>query len=97
MPVELSPSKKRPLEELSVSSEANKMGRGVSSLRSVLRFAKLSPQAYSPTKGSSRAAGFDLRSAHDYLIPPRGKQVGYRPTITYNWFGRHWSSCVMIH
>ena len=39
----------------------------------VLRFCKLTPNAYTPTKGSSEAAGFDLYSAYDYEIEPSGK------------------------
>lgn len=41
----------------------------------ILRFAKLSKQAYSPVKATPHAAGFDLRSAYDYEIPPLGKQL----------------------
>ena len=45
------------------------------SARSVLRFAKLTQNAFAPHKGSKMAAGFDLRSAYEYKIPPRGKLV----------------------
>merc|ERR1712098_893770 len=38
-----------------------------------LLIAKLSDKAIIPTKGSSKAAGYDLYSAYDYTIPPRGK------------------------
>jgi len=40
-----------------------------------LRFAKLSENAYTPTKGSALAAGFDLYSAYDYIVPKQGKQL----------------------
>ncbi|XP_058815481.1 deoxyuridine 5'-triphosphate nucleotidohydrolase [Topomyia yanbarensis] len=43
--------------------------------RCVLRFAKLTDQAYAPTKGSEKAAGFDLKSAYEYTVPARGKQL----------------------
>merc|ERR1712027_12252 len=43
--------------------------------RSVLKFAKLSQNAYAPTKGSARAAGYDLRSAYDCTIPANGKAI----------------------
>merc|ERR1712027_207287 len=43
--------------------------------RSVLKFAKLSENAYAPTKGSARAAGYDLRSAYDCTIPANGKAI----------------------
>jgi dUTP pyrophosphatase len=39
----------------------------------VLRFCKLTPNAYAPSKGSTSAAGFDLYSAYDYEIEPSGK------------------------
>ena len=41
----------------------------------VLRFVKLSENAYAPTKGSPDAAGFDLYSAYDYEIAPSSKQL----------------------
>ncbi|XP_053721776.1 deoxyuridine 5'-triphosphate nucleotidohydrolase, mitochondrial isoform X2 [Synchiropus splendidus] len=41
----------------------------------VLRFAKLSEHATTPTRGSLRAAGYDLYSAYDYTIEPMGKAV----------------------
>ncbi|KAL1389230.1 hypothetical protein pipiens_012267 [Culex pipiens pipiens] len=41
----------------------------------VLRFAKLTDQAFAPSKGSVKAAGFDLKSAYEYTVPARGKQL----------------------
>ncbi|XP_055639156.1 deoxyuridine 5'-triphosphate nucleotidohydrolase [Toxorhynchites rutilus septentrionalis] len=41
----------------------------------VLRFVKLTDQAFAPSKGSVKAAGFDLKSAYEYSVPARGKQV----------------------
>jgi dUTP pyrophosphatase len=38
----------------------------------VLRYVKLSENALPPTRESSRAAGLDLRSAHEVLIPASG-------------------------
>ena len=35
-----------------------------------LRFARLSEHTTAPTKGSARAAGYDLYSAYDYPVPP---------------------------
>ncbi|XP_063301757.1 deoxyuridine 5'-triphosphate nucleotidohydrolase, mitochondrial isoform X1 [Pelobates fuscus] len=40
-----------------------------------LRFAKLSDHAFTPTRGSAKAAGYDLYSAYDYLIPAMDKAV----------------------
>ncbi|XP_053127918.1 deoxyuridine 5'-triphosphate nucleotidohydrolase, mitochondrial isoform X2 [Hemicordylus capensis] len=40
-----------------------------------LRFAKLSAHAVAPSRGSSRAAGYDLHSAYDCEIPSLGKAV----------------------
>ncbi|XP_049574723.1 deoxyuridine 5'-triphosphate nucleotidohydrolase, mitochondrial [Syngnathus scovelli] len=42
---------------------------------SVLRFAKLSEHATTPTRGSPKAAGFDLYSAYDYSIGPMDKAI----------------------
>ncbi|CAJ0966998.1 unnamed protein product [Ranitomeya imitator] len=41
----------------------------------VLRFAKLSEHASTPTRGSARAAGYDLYSAYDYMIDPQDKAI----------------------
>ncbi|XP_033220650.1 deoxyuridine 5'-triphosphate nucleotidohydrolase [Belonocnema kinseyi] len=40
-----------------------------------LKFAKLSDKAFAPVKGNAAAAGFDLRSAYEYVIPPKGKEL----------------------
>ncbi|XP_025028821.1 deoxyuridine 5'-triphosphate nucleotidohydrolase, mitochondrial isoform X2 [Python bivittatus] len=40
-----------------------------------LRFVKLTENAYAPSKGSSRAAGYDLYSAYECEIPALGKAV----------------------
>lgn len=34
---------------------------------------KLSPNATIPTRGSNKAAGYDLSSAYEYTIPAKGK------------------------
>ncbi|KAF7992928.1 hypothetical protein HCN44_005709 [Aphidius gifuensis] len=41
----------------------------------VLKFAKLSDKAFAPLKGSALAAGYDLRSAYEYVIPAKGKEL----------------------
>lgn len=41
----------------------------------ILRFAKLTKQAYAPVKATPHAAGFDLRSAYDYEIPAHGYKL----------------------
>ncbi|XP_056428252.1 deoxyuridine 5'-triphosphate nucleotidohydrolase, mitochondrial isoform X1 [Hyla sarda] len=41
----------------------------------VLRFAKLSEHAFTPTRGSARAAGYDLYSAYDYVIDSQDKAI----------------------
>ncbi|XP_012865738.1 PREDICTED: deoxyuridine 5'-triphosphate nucleotidohydrolase, mitochondrial isoform X1 [Dipodomys ordii] len=40
-----------------------------------LRFVRLSEHATTPTRGSARAAGYDLYSAYDYTIPPMEKAL----------------------
>ena len=39
-----------------------------------LRFTKITENGYAPTKGSIHAAGYDLHSAYNYVIPAKGKQ-----------------------
>jgi len=41
----------------------------------VLRYVKLTENALSPTKKSPKAAGLDLRSAYDVVIPGGGKEL----------------------
>ncbi|XP_023296248.2 deoxyuridine 5'-triphosphate nucleotidohydrolase-like [Lucilia cuprina] len=41
----------------------------------VMRWAKLTENAFEPVRGSERAAGYDLRSAYDLTVPARGKAV----------------------
>lgn len=50
----LSPSKRRKIESQRETP--------------VLRFAKLSERAVPPTRGSTKAAGYDLHSAYDYSV-----------------------------
>lgn len=40
-----------------------------------LRFVRLSEHATAPTRGSARAAGYDLYSAYDYIVPPMEKAL----------------------
>ncbi|XP_034050096.1 deoxyuridine 5'-triphosphate nucleotidohydrolase, mitochondrial [Thalassophryne amazonica] len=41
----------------------------------VLKFAKLSENATTPTRGSVKAAGYDLYSAYDYSVGPMDKVI----------------------
>lgn len=41
----------------------------------VLRFVRLTSNAFAPVKGSKGAAGFDLKSAYTCIVPARGKAV----------------------
>ncbi|KAJ8252436.1 hypothetical protein COCON_G00217480 [Conger conger] len=43
--------------------------------KAILKFAKLSENATAPTRGSSRAAGYDLYSAYDYSVAPLDKAI----------------------
>ncbi|KAL3701263.1 hypothetical protein R1sor_019285 [Riccia sorocarpa] len=40
-----------------------------------LRVKKLAPEAVLPTRGSALAAGYDLSSAYDAIVPARGKAL----------------------
>ncbi|XP_026317246.1 deoxyuridine 5'-triphosphate nucleotidohydrolase [Hyposmocoma kahamanoa] len=46
-----------------------------SEIRPTLKFTRLSEHAFPPVKGSEKAAGFDLKSAYDYVVPARGKEL----------------------
>lgn len=40
-----------------------------------LKYFKLTNDAFAPTRGSERAAGFDLKSPHDYKVPPQSQII----------------------
>lgn len=44
-------------------------------MRAILRFKKITKNAYAPSKGSKLAAGFDLYSAYDAVVPAYGKAL----------------------
>ena len=41
----------------------------------VLKFKRLTDHAFVPTKGSEMAAGYDLKSAYDVIVPAEGKAL----------------------
>ncbi|XP_060709806.1 deoxyuridine 5'-triphosphate nucleotidohydrolase-like isoform X2 [Hemiscyllium ocellatum] len=56
-----------------------------------LRFARLSDNARPPSRGSERAAGFDLYSAYDCVVPARGKAVvktDIQIAVPHGFYGR---------
>merc|ERR1711976_346570 len=56
--------------------EANMPGEIViKNSKTVMQVCKLSEHAFMPTKGSKLAAGYDLKSAYDYIIPANGKVI----------------------
>ncbi|CAG9112696.1 unnamed protein product [Plutella xylostella] len=44
-------------------------------IQPTLKFTRMSEHAFPPLKGSEKAAGFDLKSAYDYVVPARGKEL----------------------
>ncbi|KAG7233648.1 hypothetical protein INR49_006762 [Caranx melampygus] len=76
----VSPSKRARLETVQAAEEIP-----------VLRFAKLSEHATAPTRGSSRAAGYDLYSAYDYSVAPMDKAVvktDIQIAVPHGYYGR---------
>ncbi|MBZ3869479.1 Deoxyuridine 5'-triphosphate nucleotidohydrolase, mitochondrial [Sciurus carolinensis] len=56
-----------------------------------LCFVRLSEYATAPTQGSKRAAGYDLHSAYDYIVPPMEKALVKTDTqiaLPYGCYGR---------
>ena len=58
-----------------MSIEVSQQQQLVPTARTVLKFAKLTENAITPTRGSKHAAGFDLYSAYTLTIPAQGKAV----------------------
>ncbi|XP_059927613.1 deoxyuridine 5'-triphosphate nucleotidohydrolase, mitochondrial isoform X1 [Gadus macrocephalus] len=57
----------------------------------VLKFAKLSELATTPTRGSPRAAGYDLYSAYEYTIEPMDKalvRTDLQIAVPHGYYGR---------
>ncbi|NWU29018.1 DUT protein, partial [Dyaphorophyia castanea] len=57
------------------SPSKRQKGSGPAEASTRLRFTKLSENAFAPSRGSTRAAGYDLYSAYDCVIPPMEKAV----------------------
>ncbi|NXS87482.1 DUT protein, partial [Erpornis zantholeuca] len=60
---------------LQPSPSKRQKGSGPGEASTRLRFTKLSDNAFAPSRGSARAAGYDLYSAYDCVIPPMEKAV----------------------
>lgn len=57
----------------------------------LLKFTKVVPDAFAPTRGSSKAAGYDLRSAYDYTVSKQGKEIidtGIKIELPEGCYGR---------
>merc|ERR1712010_109063 len=57
----------------------------------VMQVAKLSDKAIIPTKGSKLAAGYDLYSAYDYVVPAGGKimaKTDIQVKVPHGTYGR---------
>uniref|UniRef100_A0A3B4FR10 Deoxyuridine 5'-triphosphate nucleotidohydrolase n=1 Tax=Pundamilia nyererei TaxID=303518 RepID=A0A3B4FR10_9CICH len=60
-------------------------------MQPVLKFAKLSEHATTPTRGSAKAAGYDLYSACNYSIPPMDKAIvktDIQIAVPHGYYGR---------
>ncbi|XP_063268259.1 deoxyuridine 5'-triphosphate nucleotidohydrolase, mitochondrial isoform X2 [Prinia subflava] len=57
------------------SPSKRQKGSGPEDASARLRFTKLSENAFAPSRGSARSAGYDLYSAYDCVIPPMEKAV----------------------
>lgn len=76
--------------------EANKKPK--TDMADLLRVKKISEHATLPVRGSDGAAGYDLASAYDYVVPARGKElvktdlsiaipkVRVNPPLCFFWF-----------
>ncbi|XP_066262534.1 deoxyuridine 5'-triphosphate nucleotidohydrolase [Euwallacea similis] len=57
----------------------------------VLKYTKVIPEAFPPTKGSEKAAGYDLKSAVNVVVPARGKYLvdtGLKIELPEGCYGR---------
>lgn len=71
-----SPLAKRPKQTTSEPAPKDKMGStGTPAAIPSLQVKKLTPSATAPTRGSTFAAGYDLYSAKEIVIPAKGKAL----------------------
>ncbi|CAJ0918385.1 unnamed protein product, partial [Mesorhabditis belari] len=73
------------------ANEAKKPKLEVEQQNLTVRFAKLNENAHEPTYGSICAAGADLYSAEDCVIPAKGKycvSTGIQVELPYGYYGR---------
>lgn len=57
----------------------------------IIKFKKLTEKAISPVRATPLAAGLDIASAYDYIIPPGGKELvstDLAVNIPENCYGR---------
>ncbi|RZC42099.1 deoxyuridine 5'-triphosphate nucleotidohydrolase [Asbolus verrucosus] len=57
----------------------------------VMKYTKVIPEAFPPTRGSRKAAGYDLKSAFDCTVPARGKALvdtGLKIELPEGCYGR---------
>lgn len=57
----------------------------------VLKFSKAVPEAYIPIRQTPKSAGFDLRSAYNYIVPLEGKAIidtGIKVALPEGCYGR---------
>lgn len=57
----------------------------------ILKYQKLVEDAFAPIKATPQAAGFDLRSIEDYIIPPQSIQIvrtGIKIELPTGCYGR---------
>jgi len=74
----------------------------MSTAKEILQVKRLSENAFLPVRGSEHAAGFDLSSAYDDVVPARGKaliklDLAFAiPEFTYARIGKCLSSCFVL-
>jgi dUTP pyrophosphatase len=60
-------------------------------MKPIVQFQRLTTSAIKPTKATQGAAGFDLHSAHNYIIPPKEKKLVFTDiavAIPEGFYGR---------
>lgn len=74
-----------------VFSTSSKMPTVYSGENLVIKFTRVTTDAFPPTKGSKKAAGYDLKSAEDYVLEAHGKGIidtGIKVQLPPNCYGR---------
>lgn len=80
-----------PLRAIGLNRQESQAKMPSSASNLILKYTKIVPEAFPPTKGSLKAAGYDLKSVYNCTVPARGKALvdtGIKVQLPEGCYGR---------